>query len=460
MNFALLAFLALDPLTPEEVLRSVNQNFPLLLAVLEERRIAEGGQLSAKGEFDTKIKAKGDVEQFGFYRNETFDALVEQPLQAWGTDVYGGYKLGRGRFSPAEDKSITLSAGEYRAGLRTNLLRDRAIDARRTGLQTAAIQRDVAETTVDKTRLTYFKEALKDYWEWVAAGQQLRVAKALLDLAEARNEQIAETVRLGSVAPIELTDNRQTILRRRGAVVGAERNLQNRAIELSLFLRAADGTPVRVGADRLPTIPEPPGDLEEVRIREDLAFAIQQRPEVRGLLLKRQQQQVEVRFAGNQIAPQLDFFFQYSKDTGGGSRTKVGDNVESGLIFELPAQRRKAIGKNVQQTAKLAQLEAELRYSRDRVVADVQDAVSAVRAAFESLAVVRNEVLTAKQLEEAERARFDLGDSTQFFVNLRELATADAQFREIKAQSDYFKAFAEYDGSTTRIFSRYALTKP
>ena len=100
MNFALLAFLALDPLTPEEVLRSVNQNFPLLLAVLEERRIAEGGQLSAKGEFDTKIKAKGDVEQFGFYRNETFDALVEQPLQAWGTDVYGGYKLGRGRFSP------------------------------------------------------------------------------------------------------------------------------------------------------------------------------------------------------------------------------------------------------------------------------------------------------------------------------------------------------------------------
>jgi hypothetical protein len=106
------------------------------------------------------------------------------------------------------------------------------------------------------------------------------------------------------------------------------------------------------------------------------------------------------------------------------------------------------------------QIESELRFSRDRVVADVQDAVSAVRAAYESLAVVRNEVLTARQLEEAERAKFDLGDSTQFLVNLRELATADAQFREIKAQSDYFKAFAEYDGSTTRIFSRYALSRP
>jgi outer membrane protein, heavy metal efflux system len=460
MSLVLLAFLALDPLTPEEVLRSVNQHFPLLTAVLQERGIAEGGNISAKGEFDTKIKAKGDVEQFGFYRNETFDALVEQPLQAWGTDVYGGYKLGRGRFSPAEDKSVTLSAGEYRAGIRTNLLRDRAIDARRAGLQTTGIQKDVAETTVDKSRLTFFKEALKDYWEWVAAGQQLKVAKALLDLAEARNTQIEESVKLGSLAPLELTDNRQTILRRRGAVVGAERNLQNRAIELSLFLRAPDGTPVMPTADRLPPIPEPPGDLEAARVEQDLTFAIQQRPEVRGLLLKRQQQQVEVRLAGNQIAPQLDFFFQYSRDAGTGSRTKVGDNVESGIIFELPAQRRKAIGKNVQQNAKLQQIESELRFSRDRVVADVQDAVSAVRAAYESLGVVRNEVLTAKQLEEAERARFDLGDSTQFLVNLRELATADAQFREIKAQSDYFKAFAEYDGATTRIFSRYALTKP
>ena len=460
MNLALFALLALDPLTPEEVLRSVNQHFPLLAAVLEERRIAEGGQIAAKGAFDTKLKAKGEVEQFGFYRNETFEALVEQPLQAWGTDVYSGYKVGRGTFSPSDDKSRTLSAGEYRVGLRTNLLRDRAIDARRAGLQTNALQRDIADTTVEKSRLTFFKEALKQYWEWVAAGQQLRVAQSLLRLAEARNTQIEESVKLGSIAPIELTDNRQTILRRRGAVVGAERNLQNRAIELSLFLRAADGSPLQPPPERLPPIPEPSGSLEDARVREDLAFAIQQRPEVRGLLLKRNQQQVEVRLAGNQIAPQLDFFLPYSRDAGVGSITKAGDNVESGLVFELPAQRRKAIGKNVQQNAKLSQLESELRFSRDRVVADVQDAVSAVRAAYETLAVVRNEVLTARQLEEAERAKFDLGDSTQFLVNLRELATADAQFREIKSQSDYFKAFAEYDGSTTRIFSRYALSRP
>jgi hypothetical protein len=43
---------------------------------------------------------------------------------------------------------------------------------------------------------------------------------------------------------------------------------------------------------------------------------------VRGLLLKRNQQQVEVRLAGNQIAPQLDFFLQFSRDAGVGSITE------------------------------------------------------------------------------------------------------------------------------------------
>jgi outer membrane protein, heavy metal efflux system len=70
------------------------------------------------------------------------------------------------------------------------------------------------------------------------------------------------------------------------------------------------------------------------------------------------------------------------------------------------------------------------------------------------VSVVREELKAAKQLEEAERARFDLGDSTQFFVNQRELATADAAFREIKSLADYHKARAEYEAATARLLER------
>jgi outer membrane protein TolC len=60
----------------------------------------------------------------------------------------------------------------------------------------------------------------------------------------------------------------------------------------------------------------------------------------------------------------------------------------------------------------------------------------------------------ARELERLERDRFDLGDSTQFLVNLRELAAADAAVRDIRAHTDYEKALARLDRATGRVLER------
>jgi hypothetical protein len=53
-----------------------------------------------------------------------------------------------------------------------------------------------------------------------------------------------------------------------------------------------------------------------------------------------------------------------------------------------------------------------------------------------------------------ERDRFVLGDSTQFMVNLRELATADAALREVRAVTDRHKARVAVDAATGALLSR------
>ena len=92
----------------------------------------------------------------------------------------------------------------------------------------------------------------------------------------------------------------------------------------------------------------------------------------------------------------------------------------------------------------------------DQVRADVQDARSAVTAALEVLGAVRGEVDVARELERLERDRFALGDSTQFLVNLRELATADAAVREARALADVRKALVLLDAATGRLLDRIA----
>ena len=439
-------------LTLGEVFSSVDRAYPLLARALQERALAEAGLLEAQGGFDLKLKSKADTRQFGFYKNRVFDAYAEQATQTWGAEFYGGYERGTGGFGSWEGDRLSLDAGELRTGMRLPLFQGREIDERRANLRAAGVDIEIADQSIDKQRLSIYKMAAKSYWEWVASGQLRQVAIDILNLATERIDNLEETIDAGLVAPIELTDNQRAILQRQAALVSAERLLQNTAIELSLFLRDPAGNPVLPTDDRLPIFPEPTM-LDEAQLLLDMERAITQRPELRGLLAKERQLYIGRDLAENQTQPQVDLIAEFSRDAGGGSITKRGNELKAGIAFELPVQRRKARGKLAAQDAKLTALSAELQFVRDRVTADVQDAASAVRAAYDRLKFLRDELELARLLEQAERDRFDLGDSTLFVVNLRETSTASAAAGVVKALVDYQKAYVEYRGATADLLN-------
>lgn len=115
------------------------------------------------------------------------------------------------------------------------------------------------------------------------------------------------------------------------------------------------------------------------------------------------------------------------------------------MIFDLPLQRRQATSQLQNAEARLGEVEQREKFQRDQVTADVRDAASAVKAAFERSNVVSQELSVTRQVEDAERLRFELGDSTLFVLNQREQATAEAAIREANALADYFRAYAAYE---------------
>jgi len=437
------------PLTTTELLRAVDRALPLLERARQDVVIAQGEAREALGAFDLSLEATAKNIR-GKYDNGRVSGILEQPLAPLGITLYGGYRLGRGSFGPYDSRAQTLREGEVTGGVELPLLRNRSMDGRRAAQQVTALGVDVAERGLDKARLTYFAQALAEYWDWVAAGQQLGVARGLLDLAEARDQQLAEATALGQIAAVERTDNRRAILQRRSALILAERQLQMKVIDLSLYLRALDGTPVRPGQDRLPPL-MPPVPQDEPDENAELRLAFDRRPELAALRLKRAQQEVELRLAENAMLPTLNLFSEVSRDVGSGSASRSGNGVDSGVTFQLPFQRRKATGKTLQVRGKLAGLDQDLRWAEDLVRADVQDALSAVRAARAVLDVVTEELAVARELESLERDRFALGDSTQFVVNLRELATADAALREVKALADFQTALVNVAAATGQL---------
>jgi outer membrane protein TolC len=450
-----------SPLTLEEVLNSVEKNYPPLLVALQERPIAEADVLAALGRFDLVARARNDQNRLGRYDYQSTDVGIEQGLAFQGMSYSAGWNRGSGDFPGYLGGLITRSTGEYRAGVRVPLFRDRAIDGRRADLQRAEIGVRLAELSIDQQRLAIIQLATRRYWDWVAAGRRYAVVKQVLDIAQARDQQLRDAARLGQIPDFDVLDNERIILQRQSQLVEAERQQQQAAFDLSLFYRDERGEPVVAALDRTPVGFPALTALDQQRMLEDIQAALQRRPELERLRQQRAQTDVERRLARNQTMPNIDFGFNYFQDTGRTARVLAGpQELRTSVTFELPFQRRNAFGRLYSADARIRQIEQRERFARDQIVAEVKDAYSAVVTAFQRANYIKNEVVTTRRVEDGERARFELGDTNLFTLNLRELATAEAAIREVNALADYYRAFALYDLSVAQALARRPLVTP
>lgn len=436
---------AADPLTLEEVLGSVDRHYPPLRAALLDRELADADFLAAQGRFDLVLRSLIDSNSFGFYESRRWDVSVEQPTPYWGASFFSGYMVSGGSFPSYDGKLQTNTAGEYRAGMRLPLFRDRAVDGRRADLEKTKIGRRVADLGVKQQRIAILQLATNRYWNWVAAGRRFTVAKAIFDIAFTRERILEQAVELGQLPQFEVMDNRRIIEQRRSQVVAAQRAIEQAGFDLSLFYRDASGQPIIATPDRLPPDFPMPEQLSDERIREDIDAALSKRPEVGRLEAQRSQIDVDRRLANNRRLPGIDFIFSYDRELGQRRVPRGPDEVRAGIVFELPLQRRTAQGQEQAAITRMTQFDQRLRFQREQIEVEVRDAVSAVRRAFEGAQVIRDEVEATRKVETAERARFDLGESTLFFLNLREIQTVDAQLRQVSALADYFRAMALYE---------------
>jgi cobalt-zinc-cadmium efflux system outer membrane protein len=441
------------PLDLTDVLASVATHFPLLYAVEQERAIAAGRRLAAEGQFDTVVRA-GGTHQAGTFAQGRVDVGVEQPLPWAGGSVFGGWRLGRGNFPVYYGDRKTGEGGEFRAGVALPLLRDAPVDPRRVALRQAQIAEQLADPAVRRARLDYFRDAAQAYWSWVGAGAQYRVAEELLELARNRQAIIDEQRRQQLVPETVEVLNRRLIANREEALLAVERGLQQAAFRLSLFLRDAAGNPVVPQAGQLPqrfidVAPPPP---DPAQLQADVLIALASRPELVWYRLQKEQVAADLRLALNQTYPALDLVAAASQDVGPAKPTFTGTGpfqtertaAEVGLTFEVPVQRRDALGRARAARAVMAQLLAQERFARDEVTAQVQDAASELAQTYRRLDRARDELRQAVRVRELETEAFRGGRISLVELNIQEVAAAEAQTKVVEILAAYYRAVAEY----------------
>jgi outer membrane protein, heavy metal efflux system len=333
------------------LLENIRERHPLLQAVSEEQAFAEADLLSAQGAFDRSIKMNAKSYASGYYDGQYVDTFFEQPLETQGSRIIAGYRNGGGSYPTYEDELETLNQGEFRVGVDIPLLRDGAIDRRRTQIGKSELQKNIAQALIEQRRNDLLRLGTQSYIDWLAARERRKVYADLLNVAEIRNKQLIERVQHGDLPKFDQRDNERALFQRKTQLVSAERSLQQATFEFSLFYRDELGDPIRpeetIESRLIETAP-----IFQKSFEENFSTALSKRPEMARLKNLREQNALEKKLAENQILPKLDFNVEASQDAGEGSKSREQGEVKAGLKVEIPLQTRVQEGRSLFAQAK------------------------------------------------------------------------------------------------------------
>ena len=444
-------------LTLDEVINIIDLYHPKLRGADISRQIASAKRLEKQGAFDPVIFAGYDYLRF----NTELDPKTLRGKPATSNLVDGGIefltrsglKVGAGaRYNLGKIKaplSPTGDGGEYFLEFKLPLLRGFRINEKAAAERQAFLGEPLAETEFQLTRLELIRKAAEAYWDWVAAKRKLDVAQNLLALAEFRAGAVRDRVNAGDLPRIDAVEADLEVQRRQGGLVKADRDIQKAAFKLSLFLWSPNGLPAPIPQPaNAPATTPPPVLYNDDQSNSGQRLAIDRRPELRALAINNDITEIDLELARNQRLPALDLAFSPGRDTGLGS---IGNTVKAGASFSLPLRQRTADGRIAQANLKLQKLALDLANERQRITTEVLDALSAINTATSRYRAAQAEVDLAIQLEDGERARFALGDSTLFLVNQRERATAEARIKLIEIQAEYEQAVAAFRVATVQF---------
>ncbi len=438
------------PLTPEkpltlgEVLRNVDEMHPKLRGAAAERQSATAKRIAKQGAFDLNLVAGTDSQRYnststrGKVANaSTTDAGAELTLRN-GVKVYAGARLNSGAVKAPD--SQTGTGGEYVAYVAVPLLRGLGINPKSAGERQAILGEPLAGERFRRTRLDTLAQAGFSYWDFVAAGQRLSIARELLRVAGIRASATQKRAELGDLPRVDALEARQEVERRRGGLSKAERDIQKAAFKLAQYRFALDGSALPVlGEAAVPREAALPKPTPVARRDQEAArqSAIVARPELPANELEQRIARVDRDLALNDRKPSVDFVFSPGADTG---NRAIGSTLKAGLAFTFPLERRDALGRLSEANLKLAKLDQDALFLQTQIRFEVDDAVSAVNLGVERYEAAVSELDLARQVESRERDRLRLGDGTLFLLNQRERATAEAAGRVIDTRAEYFQA--------------------
>jgi outer membrane protein TolC len=416
----------------EQYMLLVQTEHPIALQAQLQVAKGDAALLQARGAFDPKVFTTIDQKYFDGtqYYNRVNGGLK---IPTWfGAELNAGFEENNGVYLNPEN--TTPSSGLLYAGISLPLGQGLFIDQRRAALRSAQIFQNITAADRQLILTNLQLETGTDYWNWFASYHALNVYENALQLAEQRFTGIAQSARLGDRPAIDTLEAGILVQNRALLFQEATLNFDNATARLSVHLWSNGNVPLELANETKPpplsVVKAVPVEPRYIALLDSLT---ESHPEIVRTTLKLDQLQLERRLKGDLLKPQLNL--QYNPLTARSNADPVANysinNYKWGLQFSMPILLRKERGALDMADLKIQEMELDFAMKQAEVVYKVNASLNKWETSASQVALYTQTVLDYGSLLNGEVQMFNIGESSLFMVNSREVGYINAQIKFI-----------------------------
>ncbi|WP_297337427.1 TolC family protein [Algoriphagus sp.] len=414
-----------DTLTVDTFLEWLQRNHPVASQADITLEMGAMELRTARGAFDPLLFGTLDNKEF---KESTYYDKREAGLSipTWaGVELNGTFEQNSGEFLGNENR--VPAGGLFAAGASVNLGQGLILDERRAALRQAQIYQQSTEVERIQLLNQLYLSGFESYWNWSLAYKNLQVLEEGVKLAEVRFNAIKRSFEQGDFAAIDTVEAYSQLLNRQYRLQTAQNDYFAATQFLNTFLWNEDQTPMVLNPEIIPEdLDEEWNDLINA---EELRSLVANHPELRLTDFELAGLEVDRKLKAQSILPvvKVKYNFLVEQLNQFESAPFFENNYKWGVSVYTPLLWRKARGSVGLAKAKIDFKQNSRELKEIQLRTKLESEINNFRILDQQVTTFGQNVSNLERLLSAELRRFEIGESSLFLINAREITVFDSR---------------------------------
>lgn len=396
---------------------SIQANLNLRLGQMEVRK--------ARGGFDPMLYGNLDKKEFNqstYFEKREAGVLVPTWM---GVELMGNFEQNSGAYLNSERNVPTN--GLLSAGAAVNLGQGLLLDDRRATLQKAKLYEQATAVERLNFRNELNLQATAAYWKWAAAYENKLVLEEGVKLAEVRFNGIKRSYELGDQAAIDTVEALSQLLNRQYRLQLADITFFENTQVLNTYLWNDSGEPMLLDSAIIPQALSQ--FLNPAPEAEELRTLVGRHPELLLTDFDLASLNVEKRLRTQELLPVVKLKYNFLTENLADARPSplFENNYKWGVTVYTPLFLRRTRGELGSTIAKLEIKQTGRNLKEQQLRTKLEAELNSWKVLNQQVRTLAENVKSLDALLTGETRRFEIGESSLFLVNAREVAVFDAR---------------------------------